>query len=193
LLTGLRFGEVAGLKWTDLCLSGPTQRADIRRALARHGPDRDDEPTKTGAEWSITLRAPVLDLLRRQRERAYLGNTEGWVFPNTVGNALSYHNWRHRGWPRVLRRAKVTPREGDAQKALRRTYITSGLVCGRNPKEISGEIGHATLRMILEQYDTFIDPANWPDEGELTRLRAIYGWSPPSRSLRSPFVEGEKV
>ena len=167
--------------------------ASIRRALTRHGPDRDDEPTKTGAEWSITLRPPILDLLHRQRERTCVGNANGWVFPNAVGRALSYHNWRHRGWPRVLRRAKVSPREGDAQKALRRTYITSGLVCGRNPKEISGEIGHATLRMILEQYDTFIDPANWPDEGELTRLRAIYGWDSPSRSLRSPFVEGERA
>ena len=86
----------------------------------------------------------------------------------------------------------MSPREGDAQKALRRTYITSALVCGRNPKEISGEIGHATLRMILEQYDTFIDPVNWPDEVELTRLREIYGWEAPSRSLRSPFVDAEK-
>jgi site-specific recombinase XerD len=189
LLTGLRFGEAAALKWTDATLDGPAPRAVIRRALSRYGPSRDDEPTKTGAEWSIVLRAPMLALLRRQQERSYVGHPGRWIFPNTAGNALSYHNWRHRGWPRVLRRAKVTPREGDAQKALRRTYITSALVCGRNPKEISGDVGHATLRMILEQYDTFIDPANWPDEREISRLRRIYGWDAPSRSLRSPFVD----
>jgi hypothetical protein len=79
------------------------------------------------------------------------------------------------------------PRRGRAVAA----YITSGLVCGRNPKKISGEIGYATLRMILEQYDTFIDPANWPDEAEITRLRVVYGWDAPSRSLRRPFVEAD--
>jgi hypothetical protein len=44
----------------------------------------------------------------------------------------------------------------------------------------------------MEQYDAFINPANWPDEGELTRLRVIYEWDAPSRSLRSPFVEAEE-
>ena len=31
--------------------------------------------------------------------------------------------------------------------------------------------------MVTEQYDSFIDPANWPDAAELERLRAVYGWA----------------
>ena len=77
---------------------------------------------------------------------------------------------------RVLARAKVTPREGDAQKALRRSYIISSLVCGRNPKEVAAELGHATARMVTDNYDAFMDPANWPDEAERARLRSLYGW-----------------
>ena len=42
------------------------------------------------------------------------------------------------GWAKALERPRVAPREGDAQKALRRTYITSPLVCGRNPKLVAG-------------------------------------------------------
>ena len=71
----------------------------------------------------------------------------------------------------------MNPREGDAQKALRRSYITSALICGRNPKLVSGELGHTTTRMITEQYDAFIDPARWPDAEEIQRVAAAYGWS----------------
>jgi hypothetical protein len=71
----------------------------------------------------------------------------------------------------------VTPREGDAQKALRRTYITSALVCGRNPKLVASELGHTTSRMVVEVYDSFLDPTNWPDELERRRLARFYGWA----------------
>ena len=107
------------------------------------------------------------------------------MFPNADGGPLDYHNWRKRGWVRALERAKVQPREGNAQKALRKAYITSSLICGRNPKEVASEVGHETLRMVIEQYDSFIDPATWPDEKERERLRAIYGWpNVPATSLQ---------
>ena len=45
------------------------------------------------------------------------------------------------GKHRVLTRAGVQPRERDAQKALRRTDITSALVLARNPKLIAPDLG----------------------------------------------------
>ena len=76
----------------------------------------------------------------------------------------------------MILRSKVSPREGDAQKALRRTYVTSSLVCGRNPKEVAGELGHATSRMVSDVYDSFLDPRNWPGSSEIAQLTHIYGW-----------------
>jgi hypothetical protein len=76
----------------------------------------------------------------------------------------------------ALERAGVKPREGDAQKALRRSYITSALICGRNPKLVASEVGHTTARMVLETYDSFIDPASWPDAEEREHLAQIFGW-----------------
>ena len=81
-----------------------------------------------------------------------------------------------RGRQRVLDRAGVSPREGDAQKALRRSYITSALVCSRNPKLVAAELGHATSHMVVSNYDSFLDPRTWPEPEEIDRLRAIYGW-----------------
>ena len=37
-------------------------------------------------------------------------------------------------------------------------------------------IGHTTARMVTDQYDAFMDPANWPDEEELGSLNTVYGW-----------------
>jgi hypothetical protein len=31
--------------------------------------------------------------------------------------------------------------------------------------------------MMTDVYDSFIDPARWPDAVEIARLRAIYGWA----------------
>ena len=85
----------------------------------------------------------------------------------------------------MLTRAKVEPREGDAQKALRRTYISSSLICGRNPKLVASEVGHTTARMVMETYDSFIDPANWP-EAEIARLKETYGWATGAVSVPEP-------
>jgi len=184
LLTGLRYGEAAGLRWTDV--SEAAGRIQIRRAISSVGPLEPDAPTKTGAEWSIRIGPPLGALLRRQRAGSTVGRTDGWVFPNRDGGPINHSNWLKRGWPRALARAKVAPRQGDAQKALRRTYTTSALVCGRNPKLVAAELGHTTSRMVVEVYDSFLDPANWPDELERARLVRLYGWpdlAPPQHPL----------
>jgi integrase len=186
VLTGLRWGEGAALKWSDVSLTG--ERAWIHRTLSKYGTLTVDEPTKTGHEWEIVLRAPVLDLLKRQRHISCVGRTDGWVFPNSRGGALHYNNWLKRGWKRALERSKVKPREGDAQKALRRSYITSSLVCGRLPKEVSGDLGHATARMVNEVYDSFVHPSEWPAPKEIERLAAHYGWSQERETRGKPWV-----
>ena len=177
VLTGLRYGEGAALRWTDVSFGG--RRIHIHHAISRHGRG-EREATKTAAEWSIPLRTPLGALLERQRSMTYVGRPEGWVFPSGNGKPLGYHNWRRRGWTRALQRAGVQPRDGDSQKALRRSFITSGLICGRNPKEIASEIGHASMRMLITVYDSFLDSSAWPDPSEVARLKTIYGWSEPS-------------
>jgi hypothetical protein len=40
------------------------------------------------------------------------------------------------------------------------------LICGRTPKEVSAEVGHTTPRLVMEVYDSFLDPAEWPSDAE---------------------------
>jgi hypothetical protein len=133
-------------------------------------------------------------MLSGQRARSYVGRTESRVLLNRAGGPLDYHNWRDRGWKRVLVRSDVSPREGDAQKALRRSYITGALVCGRNPKLVAAELGHATSHMVVSNYDSFLDPRTWPEAEEIERLREIYGWSVvEERSTVAPLGHPEGV
>jgi integrase len=173
LLTGLRWGEAIGILWDDI--SWVAERVNIRRAVVR-GFDDIDEPTKTGAKWVIRMTEPLYRLLQVQKPRTYLGRLDGRVFPGVRGGVMSYSEWRKRGWLTPIRRAKVSPREGDAQKALRRSFITSALVCGRNPKQVSEAIGHKTTRMVTDVYDSFLGEDAWADDAEVPRLQGIYGW-----------------
>ncbi len=119
------------------------------------------------------LAAPLEELLFRQRQRSYVGREGSWVFPNSKGGHLHYRNWLERGWPQALERARVKPREGDAQKALRRSYITSALICGRNPKLVASEVGHTTARMVLETYDSSRRRVDPRDRQDVIILREI--------------------
>ena len=95
LLTGLRWGEAAGVCWSDVSLTGG--QVHIRRAVVR-GEDNLEEPTKTAEKWSIPIRPPLADLLWRQRGRSYLGRAEGRVFPGVEGHARQ--RGRRVGMPR---------------------------------------------------------------------------------------------
>jgi len=174
VLTGLRYGEVAGLRWPEVDRGAGCVR--ICHALEHYSPTAF-APTKTGAAWTIPLRAPLRALLASQRERVFLRDPEGWVFPTVNGAAPSYTNWRNRVWPTLLRRSKITlSRSGDAQKLFRKMFITGSLVAGRNPKRVASEVGHANLRMLTDHYERFIDPANWPTPRETASLVDLYGF-----------------
>ncbi|MCP5059779.1 MAG: hypothetical protein GY937_24005 [bacterium] len=198
LYTGLRWAEPAAWVWPDLSIAGG--RIEVLRTLPKHGVIRLEEftslekvneafPPKTGTSWGITVRRPLRELLLRQRQVSYLGRENGWVFPNSRKGHLHYPNWLRRGWEPALRRAGVSPRAGDAQKSLRRTYVVSSLVCGRNPKEISAEVGHTTSRMVLGVYDAFLDASGWPADHERRKLAAFYGWPDPTVLAREDAEE----
>jgi integrase len=191
VLTGLRYGEVAGLRWPEVDRTGKCVR--ICHALEHYNPTAN-APTKTGASWTIPLRPPLRELLARQRERVFLRDPEGWVFPTEHGKPPSYHNWRSRIWPTLLRRSKITlSRPGDAQKLLRKLFITNSLVCGRNPKRVSSEVGHANLRMITDYYERYIDPSNWPTPQETGSLIDLYGFEDVQRPAHNSEAKEAKA
>ena len=85
LATGLRRGELLGLKWTDVDLDRGVLK--IQRAISRQNGKVVEAPLKTkNAYRTLPLSADAISVLKMQKCK--VGNSE-WVFPSPTGGPMS--------------------------------------------------------------------------------------------------------
>ena len=100
LATGLRRGELLGLKWTDVDFQHGVLK--IQRAISRQNGKVVEAPLKTkNAYRTLPMSADATDVLMQQRRKT--GNSE-WVFPSPNGGPMSPDSVLHM-LQRVLKRA----------------------------------------------------------------------------------------
>ena len=100
LTTGLRRGELLGLKWSDIDLGKGDLR--VQRQIGRINGKIIEMPLKTkNAYRTLPLSADAIDVLMQQRRKT--GNSE-WVFPSPTGGPMSPDSVLHM-LHRVLKRA----------------------------------------------------------------------------------------
>ena len=144
LATGLRRGELLGLKWTDVDFQHGALK--IQRAISRQNGKVVEAPLKTkNAYRTLPLSADAIDVLAQQRRKT--GNSE-WVFPSPTGGPMSPDSVLHM-LHRVLKRAGLPKvRFHD----LRHTFATLALKSGVDVKTLSGALGHYSARFTLNTY-----------------------------------------
>ena len=144
LTTGLRRGELLGLKWSDIDL----EKGDLRvqRQIGRINGKIIEMPLKTkNAYRTLPLSADAIDVLVQQRRKT--GNSE-WVFPSPSGGPMSPDSVLHM-LHRVLKRAGLPKvRFHD----LRHTFATLSLKSGVDVKTLSGALGHYSAGFTLNTY-----------------------------------------
>jgi integrase len=154
--TGLRQGELLGLKWDDIDLEVGTLQ--VRRTLttAKGGPVLSAPKTK-GSRRTVKLSPTALEALRshlaRQLEEidrvGSLWREKGLIFAAEVGEPLRRQYVTARRFKPLLRRAGLPEiRFHD----LRHTCATLLLSENVNPKVVSEMLGHATIAMTLDTY-----------------------------------------
>ena len=143
LATGLRRGELLGLKWEDIDLDQGVIR--VRRQVARINGKVQEMPLKTKNSYrSIAISQEAVQMLREMKDKG-LGE---YVFPSPTGGPISPDsvlNMLHR----VLERAGLPPlRFHD----LRHTFATLALQNGVDIKTVSGMLGHFSAGFTLDTY-----------------------------------------
>ena len=144
LATGLRRGELLGLKWEDIDLERGDLR--VRRQIARINGEVVEAPLKTkNAYRTLPLAEDTVSILLEQKEK--VGGSP-WVFPSPTGGPISPDSVLHM-LHRVLKRAGL-PRIRFHD--LRHTFATLALQNGVDVKTVSGMRGHFSAEFTLDTY-----------------------------------------
>jgi integrase len=128
IYTGLRRGELLGLKWTDADLDKGTLR--VQRSLDVDGAFK--APKNQAARRALKLTSRALDALkahkvRQNAERLQAGSRwqdHNLVFPNTIGKPMNAGNFYRREFQPLLKRAGLA-NEGFTIHSLRHTFATT--------------------------------------------------------------------
>ena len=144
LATGLRRGELLGLKWEDIDFEHGNLR--VKRQVARINGEVVEAPLKTkNAYRTLPLAEDTIQVLKQQRNKT---GSSPWVFPSPTSGPISPDSVLHM-LHRVLKRAGLPKvRFHD----LRHTFATLAIQNGVDIKTVSGMLGHFSAGFTLDTY-----------------------------------------
>ena len=143
--TGMRQGELLGLRWDDVDLSEGVLR--VNRTLWK---GETTSPKTASANRSIRLTKMAVEALKGQKEK---GGGGEWVFSSRSGTPANCHNLNNRSWRPLLEKARL-PRMPFHN--LRHTCATLLLARNTHPKLVSELLGHADITTTLNTYSHVI-------------------------------------
>ena len=155
--TGMRLGELLGLRWSDVELDAGLLH--VRRTLAKvvQGQPLYQEPKTPMSRRDITLSRAAVDALRNHRIRQNEGRLRaiGWedhglVFPDAVGRPRQGSIFNRNSWV-PLRKAAALPASFRFHD-LRHSAASLALASGVPPTIVSEMLGHASTAITLSIY-----------------------------------------
>lgn len=178
--TGMRRGEVLGLRWSDVDLD--TKVVLVQRQLKREGGRLATAETKTAkSRRTVNLPDSVVTALgahreRQAAERAALGTVwadSGHVFTSSVGTPIDPRNL-YREFQAICEEAGLGrwhPHE------LRHSAASLMLAQGVKLQVVSEVLGHASIRMTADVYGHVLAPDRRAAAGAMDEV--LWGSSAP--------------
>ena len=152
--TGMRRGEIAGLRWSDVDLGAA--RLSVRRALVVVAYRVEwSEPKTDRGRRSIALDPATVQALREHRLRQL---EEGFLLGTTEPHDLVFarEDGSHPHPERISKAFEQHVRRSDLPRIrfhdLRHTHATLALQAGVHPKVVSDRLGHADIALTLNVY-----------------------------------------
>ncbi len=160
--TGMRRGELLGLRWSDVDLDGG-QLAVVQTLTAIDGVPTFGATKSSRSRRTVYIDSQTVRVLREHRrrqrsERLVAGpawtTTPDLVFRDEAGGLIHPDRFS-RQFTALVASSGLTPiRLHD----LRHTYATLALKAGVHPKVVSERLGHATVGITLDLY-SHVTPA----------------------------------
>ena len=143
--TGLRRGEICGLKWEDIDLSTGELHVH-RQAVAVNGGICITEPKTKASDRTILLSPSVLSVIKK----LYENSDSKWLFPSPVKDDMPYNPQS------VYRKTQQILKRSGCKKVrfhdLRHTFATMAIENGMDIKTLSNMIGHVSAETTLNIY-----------------------------------------
>jgi integrase len=155
ITTGLREGELLGLRWADVDLEGGKLR--VLRQLTRTRRGLSFTTPKRGRTRVVRLTDTAVAILKthktaQNKERLKAGSLwqdHDLIFTSTIGTPVDVGNLTYRSFRPLLKRAGL-PRIRIHD--LRHTAATLMLGRGVHPKIVQEMLGHSTITQTMDTY-----------------------------------------
>lgn len=158
--TGMRTGEVNGLKWKYVDFE---RRLILVRESIVLG--EEDELKTDGSNRDIQMSQIVFDALTAQR--AQNKHRSEYVFTNQAGNPIDNKNFINRVWSPLLRHLGLQHRKAYQ---MRHTAATLWLAAGEAPEWIARQLGHNSTEMLFRVYSRYVPNLTRNDGSAMDRL-----------------------
>lgn len=146
--TGLRTGELIGLRWEHIDLR--SKRMVIVGGRVR-GEDRDS--TKTGNTRVVDLNSRALAAIKRQRARTHAAGGHVFLNPRTGERYDNETEFNKQAWKPCLKALGMRYRR---PYNTRHTYATMMLMAGLTPAYCAAQLGHS-VEMFLKTYAKWLN------------------------------------
>lgn len=159
--TGMRRGELLGLKWSDIDLEARTLR--VERSLdTQYGPAKENAPKRAASKRPISLFPEIIQSLQRHKQRQRLNKLRygpkwqerGYVFTTRYGTPQRGSSVLSRGLKPLLAKADLPPLTFHE---LRHSCATFFALLGVNPKTAMSMLGHSNIQTTLQHYTHVLD------------------------------------
>lgn len=177
LLTGLRRGEMLGLRWEDI----DDDVMELRQQTTRNSDGLAQRKLKTkGSRRDIDVGPALADVLRQRRKAQMADRLEagaawvetGLVFTTGVGTAIEPNNV-NRAFRGAVKRAGL-PAAGVTPHTLRHSAATFLLESGVSMKEVQKILGHTKISTTMDIY-AHVSPER--RAAAMAKLEGALGWA----------------
>ena len=142
--TGMRRGEILGLRWEDI----GAKKMRVRRSLVRG----HITTTKSGKSREVPISQPLREILDELRKDLSPWEEPGHVFLSPKGM-----RWDERNFARAFDRLRTKAHKAEKVRPLhfhcaRHTFASWALEAGRSIKWVQATLGHASAEITLRTY-----------------------------------------